>query len=71
MFEIVRDLQNPILQALFAALFTWGMTACGASLVFLFKTASQKILDCSLGFTGGVMVAACFCFHGFMFVSPH
>ena len=30
------------------------------SLVFLFKNPSRKILDISLGFTGGVMIAASF-----------
>jgi ZIP family zinc transporter len=32
----------------------------GASLVFLFKTMSRKVLDAMLGFTGGVMIAASF-----------
>ena len=52
--------QGPIIQALYAGLFTWGLTALGASLVFLFKNSSRKILDISLGFTGGVMIAASF-----------
>ncbi|MAR39669.1 MAG: ZIP family metal transporter [Flavobacteriales bacterium] len=52
--------QRPIIQALYAGLFTWGLTALGASLVFLFKNSSRKILDVSLGFTGGVMIAASF-----------
>ena len=52
--------QGPIMQALYAGLFTWGLTALGASLVFLFKNSSRKILDISLGFTGGVMIAASF-----------
>lgn len=52
--------QNPITQALYAGLFTWGLTALGASLVFLFKSSSRKVLDMSLGFTGGVMIAASF-----------
>jgi len=29
---------NPIEQALFATLFTWGVTALGSALVFFFKT---------------------------------
>ena len=58
MFEMIAGINNPILQALIATLFTWGMTACGASLVFFFKEHNQKFLDCSLGFTGGVMIAA-------------
>ena len=52
--------QSAIMQALYAGLFTWGLTALGASLVFLFKNPSRKILDISLGFTGGVMIAASF-----------
>lgn len=51
---------NPILQALLATLFTWGLTALGASLVFLFKTFNRKILDSMLGFAAGVMIAASF-----------
>ena len=52
--------QGAIMQALYAGLFTWGLTALGASLVFLFKNPSRKVLDISLGFTGGVMMAAGF-----------
>ena len=52
--------QKPIMQALYAGLFTWVLTALGASLVFLFKSSNRKILDASLGFTGGVMIAASF-----------
>jgi ZIP family zinc transporter len=48
---------NPILAAFYATLFTWGLTALGAGLVFFFKRA---VLDGMLGFTGGVMVAASF-----------
>ena len=52
--------QGPIMQALYAGLFTWVLTALGAALVFLFKTSNRKALDISLGFTGGVMIAASF-----------
>ena len=55
-----ESLENPILQALVGGLFTWALTALGASLVFFFKSANRKILDASLGFTGGVMFAASF-----------
>ncbi len=51
---------DPILAALYATLFTWGLTALGAALVFLFKTMNRAVLDGMLGFTGGVMVAASF-----------
>ena len=53
-------IQSPVMQALCAGLFTWLLTALGASLVFLFKSSNRKILDASLGFTGGVMIAASF-----------
>ena len=51
---------NPILQALLATLFTWGMTALGAALVFFFKEINRKLLDGMLGFAAGVMMAASF-----------
>ncbi len=51
---------NPILQALVATLFTWGVTALGAALVFFFKRINPKVLNCMLGFAAGVMVAASF-----------
>jgi zinc transporter, ZIP family len=51
---------DPVLAALYASLFTWGLTALGAALVFLFKTMNRAVLDGMLGFTGGVMVAASF-----------
>lgn len=51
---------NPVLAALYATLFTWGLTAAGAALVFFFKGMNRAVLDGMLGFTGGVMVAASF-----------
>ncbi|MDO9261203.1 MAG: ZIP family metal transporter [Flavobacteriaceae bacterium] len=51
---------NPILAAFYATLFTWFLTALGASLVFFFKTMNRAVFDGMLGFTGGVMVAASF-----------
>jgi ZIP family zinc transporter len=51
---------DPVLAALYATLFTWGLTAAGAALVFLFKNMNRAVLDGMLGFTGGVMVAASF-----------
>lgn len=51
---------DPILAAFYATLFTWGLTAAGAALVFLFKGMNRAVLDGMLGFTGGVMVAASF-----------
>lgn len=51
---------NPILLALGATLFTWFVTALGASMVFFFKSINQKILNSMLGFAAGVMIAASF-----------
>lgn len=61
MFDSIVDYLssiNPILAALYATLFTWFLTAIGASVVFFFKTMNRAVLDGMLGFTGGVMVAA-------------
>lgn len=49
-----------MLQALWATLFTWAVTALGASVVFFFKTINRKVLDSMLGFAAGVMIAASF-----------
>ncbi|MBE0521577.1 MAG: ZIP family metal transporter [Candidatus Methanoperedenaceae archaeon] len=49
---------NPVLQALVAGIFTWGMTALGAATVFFFRDTSRRALDGMLGFAGGVMIAA-------------
>lgn len=51
---------NQIQQALIATLFTWGVTALGAALVFFFKTINKKVLNGMLGFAAGVMIAASF-----------
>jgi len=51
---------HPVLQALFATLFTWFVTALGAAAVFFFKTVEKKYLDAMLGFAAGVMTAASF-----------
>jgi len=55
--EFFRNL-HPVIQALLATVFTWGVTALGAAVVFLFKRMNQKVFDGMLGFAGGVMVAA-------------
>ena len=47
-------------QALIATMFTWSVTALGASLVFFFKIINKKILNGMLGFAAGVMIAASF-----------
>lgn len=62
MEQIINYIQkyNPVTQALFATLFTWGVTALGAGLVFFFRGINQKVLDSMLGFAAGVMIAASF-----------
>jgi len=49
---------NPIVQALLATCFTWGLTALGAATVFFFRTINRRVLDGMLGFAAGVMIAA-------------
>ena len=49
---------NPIVQALFGTLFTWGVTALGAAGVFLAKEINRRVLNGMLGFASGVMIAA-------------
>ena len=51
---------SPIVQALLATCFTWGLTALGAASVFTVRKFNQKVLDTMLGFAGGVMIAASF-----------
>jgi ZIP family zinc transporter len=46
--------------ALLGTLFTYFVTAIGASLVFLFKVVKKEALDMMLGFGAGVMIAASF-----------
>ncbi|XP_076182932.1 zinc/iron regulated transporter-related protein 48C isoform X2 [Ptiloglossa arizonensis] len=49
---------SQITQALLGTLFTWALTAAGAALVLLIRGNHRKLLDTSLGFAAGVMVAA-------------
>lgn len=49
---------DPIQAALYATLFTWLVTALGATFVFFFKGMNKHVMDCMLGFTGGGTVAA-------------
>eukprot|EP00457_Paulinella_chromatophora_P009448 gb/GEZN01009515.1/.p1 GENE.gb/GEZN01009515.1/~~gb/GEZN01009515.1/.p1 ORF type:complete len:321 (+),score=27.58 gb/GEZN01009515.1/:159-1121(+) len=53
------------LQALLGTLFTWGLTALGAGIVFLVprnlsRSMQTVVLDLALGFSAGVMLAASF-----------
>lgn len=43
---------------LLLTLFTWGMTAVGSSVVFIFKNINQRIIDFMLSFSAGVMIAS-------------
>lgn len=65
MLDWFINLSHPI-QTFIATLFTWGITAIGASVVFLFKKVNKSILDAMLGFAAGVMIAATF----FSLLSP-
>jgi len=59
MTEYIRQF-SPITQAFVATLFTWAVTAAGASLVFFTKKVRAKLMDSMLGFAAGVMIAASF-----------
>ncbi len=59
MFDFMLRI-SPVGQAFIATLFTWGITALGAAMVFFFKSINRKVLDGMLGFAGGVMIAASF-----------
>jgi len=51
---------SPVLQAFIATLFTWAITAVGASTVFMTHRVSSRFLNAMLGFASGVMVAAAY-----------
>lgn len=51
---------NPIIQALIATIFTWGVTALGSLIVCFFKEVNKRVLNTILGFSAGVMIAASF-----------
>ncbi len=51
---------SPVIQAFLACLFTWFVTALGASIVFFFKKINKSVMDALLGFSAGVMIAASF-----------
>ncbi len=59
MIEYFASLSH-IKQAFIAGLFTWGMTAAGASLVVFFKSIKEDVSNFMLGFASGVMIAASF-----------
>lgn len=49
---------SPVVQSLLGGCFTWFVTALGSAGVFISKSLNRKLLDASLGFAGGVMIAA-------------
>ncbi len=51
---------EPVWMALTGGLFTWGITALGASMVFFFKEIHPKVLNLMMGFAAGIMIAASF-----------
>jgi ZIP family zinc transporter len=55
--KLIQD-WPPVVQALVAGLFTWGVTALGAATCFFTRRMSQALLDAMLGFAAGVMIAA-------------
>ena len=57
MIEFIQQ-YSPVTQALIATLFTWGVTAAGAALVFVTNAVNRKVMDSMLGFAAGVMIAA-------------
>ncbi|MBE6160303.1 MAG: ZIP family metal transporter [Lactobacillales bacterium] len=59
MIEFFSNLDHTT-QALIATIFTWSVTALGASFVFFFKKVNKSVMDAMLGFAAGVMIAASF-----------
>lgn len=51
---------SPMMQGLVGSMFTWFVTALGASMVFFVKDLNRGFMDVLMGFTGGVMLAASF-----------
>ncbi|XP_009884849.1 PREDICTED: zinc transporter ZIP11 [Charadrius vociferus] len=49
---------GPVIQSVLGTFLTWGLTAAGSALVFVFSSGQRRILDGSLGFAAGVMLAA-------------
>ena len=56
--------QSPYTQTLCGTLFTWGVTALGSAMIYIMpihgrnSNSMKTLLDCSLGFAAGVMLAA-------------
>ena len=59
MLSFFADLPH-LLQALTATIFTWGITAAGAALVYMMYHPRKLLMDGMLGFSAGIMIAASF-----------
>ena len=57
LFELVSP-YSPVVQALFATLFTWFMTAAGAAPVLFTTRVNKRLMDAMLGLAAGVMIAS-------------
>lgn len=51
---------SPVMQGFTGSMFTWFVTALGASMVFFVKGVNRGFMDTLMGFTAGVMLAASF-----------
>lgn len=51
---------HPVLQALLAGCFTWGVTSLGAATGVISRHIGKRTLDVMMGFAAGVMIAASF-----------
>ena len=49
---------SPVAQAFIASVGTWLITAGGAAMVLLSRSAARKLMDSATGFAAGIMVAA-------------
>jgi len=50
--------QSPVVQALLGTTLTWGLTLAGAAMALFLRGNQRRLLDTSLGFAAGVMLAA-------------
>jgi len=50
--------ESPVIQALLGTLLTWALTLAGAAMALFLQGNQRKLLDTSLGFAAGVMLAA-------------
>lgn len=53
-------MNNPVLLAFLATIFTWFITLLGSGVVYFFKKVNKTILDVMLSLAAGVMIAASF-----------